>query len=257
MNLNQMIKVIKDELGLTKFIKTSYDDHAIYKILKTNTIPTFSKYYAAQYQAPIFTLTELTQISNNSAYYKIPEYVTKPLFDIGSEIMAIKEYEIYENLGYNPSYKYINTEALALSDIELFSGLEDMALYGERQNYYNYKYTMYYEKPDLFRVLFNRLEMQHIEAKLLYANVTFWVKHTEDLFTLSQTMEYLFYRLAKLDVMITIYNNEAKFVESVSTGIGNLNLKIDDWATAQQQKDELLNEFKANSTWFNMSMKTF
>ena len=38
MNLNQTIKSIKDEIGITKFIKTTYDDYALYDIIKNITI---------------------------------------------------------------------------------------------------------------------------------------------------------------------------------------------------------------------------
>jgi hypothetical protein len=47
--------------------------------------------------------------------------------------------------------------------------------------------------------------------------------------------------------MIVIYNNEAKFIESIQSGLGNINLKLEDWASAKDKKEELLARFREYS----------
>ena len=58
----------------------------------------------------------------------------------------------------------------------------------------------------------------------------------------------IFNELCKLNVMIVLYNSEAKYIESISSGLGNINLKLDDWASAASKKEELLKVLQGYST---------
>ena len=50
-----------------------------------------------------------------------------------------------------------------------------------------------------------------------------------------------------LNIMIVVYQNESKYIESINTGMGNLNLKIEDWQNAKERKAELLEQLRSNS----------
>ena len=256
MNLNQTIKSIKDEIGITKFIKTSYDDYALYDIIKTITIPTFSRYYPAIFTPPPFYLQNLHRVDTNVAYYKIPEAIIQPLIDIESEILGLANYELFNPTIYKPNIN--NYYGAALYNSCEFGVMQDIYLSaadGEDMIKDNYYFSMYYERPNMIKLVFDRADTTgYLSTKQLM--MSFYVKHTDDMFTINQGLEHDFHKLCKLDIMIVLYNNETKFVESVSTGIGNLNLKIDDWANAQSVKDELLTKFTATSTWYRINMKT-
>ena len=57
--------------------------------------------------------------------------------------------------------------------------------------------------------------------------------------------------------MNTLYNNEAKFVENIQSGLGNINLKLDDWAQADEKKSELLKQLMEYSTINQISYAHF
>ncbi len=257
MNLNQTIKSIKDEIGITKFIKTTYDDYALYDIIKNITIPTFSRYYPAIFTPAPFFLTSLNKVDTNVAYYKIPETIIKPLIDIESEILGLAKFELFNQSQY--SYNSGNYYGAPLYNTCQYGVMMDLYSYaanGEQQIKDNYYFDMYYERPNMIKLVFDRADVsRYVTSKQML--MSFYVKHTNDMFTINQGLEHDFYKLCKLDIMIVLYNNETKFVESVSTGIGNLNLKIDEWANAQSTKDELLNKFTATSAWYRINMKTF
>ena len=40
--------------------------------------------------------------------------------------------------------------------------------------------------------------------------------------------------------MTVIYENSGKYIESIQSGMGNINLKLEDWQNAKNKKDELI-----------------
>lgn len=68
------------------------------------------------------------------------------------------------------------------------------------------------------------------------------VTHAPNLSTITRTSEESFYKLALLDVKRFLYHAMKHYTE-LSTAFGNVNLKIDDWADAESERQSLLDQW--------------
>ena len=68
-------------------------------------------------------------------------------------------------------------------------------------------------------------------------------EHDRSLASITPTSEESFYELALLDVKSALYEI-MKHCSDINTAYGNINLKLDDWASADDKREQLLNEWK-------------
>ena len=73
MNINQLIKRIKDESGLTRYLKTSYTDHDIYKIIEEHVIKDYARYFKVEVELGQVTFTE----GIGADIFLIPDWIIK------------------------------------------------------------------------------------------------------------------------------------------------------------------------------------
>ena len=69
--------------------------------------------------------------------------------------------------------------------------------------------------------------------------------HDKNLNSITTTMEESFHNLAVLDVKDALYQM-MKHYNEIQTAYGNINMKIDDWQSAADQRKQLLDD------WDNM-----
>ena len=73
----------------------------------------------------------------------------------------------------------------------------------------------------------------------------FMMEHDPSLMSIPATAEESFFKLALLDVKKSLYSI-VKHYNNIETVYGNIDLKIDDWADADNQRTELLNQWDDN-----------
>ena len=103
----------------------------------------------------------------------------------------------------------------------------------------------------LYSMMYPKLTYEFIEpcTLILYnqivsntLDITLAFEHHKSLATIPQTAETSFFELALCDCEINFYQI-AKHWKSIETAIGTVNLDIDDWADAQNRRQELLSEW--------------
>lgn len=73
----------------------------------------------------------------------------------------------------------------------------------------------------------------------------FMMEHDPSLMSIPATAEESFFKLALLDVKKSLYSI-VKHYNNIETVYGNIDLKIDDWADADNQRNDLLNQWDDN-----------
>lgn len=67
--------------------------------------------------------------------------------------------------------------------------------------------------------------------------------HPKNMSTIPDTRRIPFLNLCELDIKRYLYNRLKRY-NNINTGVGELNLNIDDWADAKSQRQELIKEFE-------------
>lgn len=243
MNINKLIKRIKEEIGLDKFLKLSYTDKDIYDIIETHALEEWSHYM--KYQMLFDNITILPEHRIHPTLYQLPKSVTDPINRSGLDILALRA-RVSNNMygeGINGVGRLSATYSDYMSFDQAFAGLSRARQVGGLDGYSNYLNSGYYDKPNRIRFNYN-VEMYSGQT----FEMRFFVSQPKNLLGISETREHDFFELCKLNVMIVLYNNEGKYIESISSGLGNVNLKIDDWANAASEKKELLLKLQNYST---------
>lgn len=235
MNINKVIKRIKDDLGLTKFLKLSYSDKDIHDIIVNHALEEWSHYFRLPFMFNEVYLEPNDRIEIN--LYNIPEMVIRPIRRSGLEIITCKvriTSNLYGNttLGSNMSVysDFMDTESV-------YSGLYNTRQLGGIDLFLTQLHACYYEKPN--RLRFNYPGTNPYQEMF---EMRMFLSQPKNLLGISETREHDFYELCKLNVMNIIYNNEAKYIESLSSGRGNINIRVEEWANADTKKEELLNK---------------
>ena len=89
MNVNQLIKKIKDELGLSRFLKLSYTDRDIYDIIQNTSLVEWGSFFSLEYQQEPFML--LTDLRVSPDLYMIPVDITRAIERSGLQIIDIRK----------------------------------------------------------------------------------------------------------------------------------------------------------------------
>lgn len=76
--------------------------------------------------------------------------------------------------------------------------------------------------------------------------ITVAITHSENLTTIPKTSWTSFMRLATLDVKKFMYDN-LKLYGNLQTAYGNIDIKIDEWSNADQEREQLIQEWE--NTW--------
>lgn len=248
MNINQLIKRIKDESGLTRYLKTSYTDHDIYKIIEEHVIKDYARYFKVEVELGQVTFTE----GIGPDIFLIPDWIIKKFEECNLRIEGIKSIRFSNNtmmdrtgLGQMLGYRM---DGMNLDSA--FAGMSVMNRQGGSDIYQNYLNTCWFEKPNRIRFMWNGTADLPCTVTL-----SVWASCNPNLIGTAIGREHTLYELCKLTVQSVIYQNEGKYIENIASGIGNINLRIDEWASASERKQELLNKMYNDSILHQEAVK--
>lgn len=228
MNLSNIITRIKLKLGLIN-IATPFEnlDETILSIITDITIPTFSIYCPYQDTLNI-DIHEMEEVEKTSEYKKVllPDFKTRKLLyvlDVGYRTDNMSGAGIYNGLGlmtYNNGY-----------------GIQQLitANMGARiMNSAVPKITFKYDAPRTL-TLYNAMMSSSLKILLGF-------EHDKSLASIPESCREEFIKLALLDVKENLYPTLKQYSE-INTALGTINLKLDEWADADNMRKDLIDKW--------------
>lgn len=230
MNLSAVVTRIKLNLGLVN-IATPFEnvDDVIIKIIRDITVPTFSIYQPFK-EHMVFNGNELELLERTVSYTRVllPDFKTRNL-------LYVFDVSYYDgNTSGAGTASYFLDSSMVLNDYKSLQSLL-MANVGMRMtNSMTAKPTFHFEAPRTV-ILYGHY---------ISANLKFYLgfEHDKSLASIPNTCQEDFIKLAMLDVKDNLYATLKHYTE-VNTAIGNINLKIDEWNDADNQRKDLLEKW--------------
>lgn len=225
MNLSNLMFKIKLKLGLLN-ISTPIEnlDGTIVNILKEITIPTFSIYYPYK-ESLTLNLTDLESLgkSGTCERFLLPEFKTRKLlyvFDVNYDVSVLSGLGYYGGgmplLGGN----LINQTMLANAGANVMNTMIPKLSFDFR------------EPREL--IIYNAYSSTRVKIDLGF-------EHDPSMATIPETCKESFLELALLDIKEGLYPT-LKHYTGLNTAIGNIDLKLDDWANAESERKELISK---------------
>lgn len=227
MNLSELITSIKMDLGIYGLaLPFENPDQTLYDVIKLKSIKTFSPYQPHVMQLTLdLTTMKCLKCQYNESIYEIPKifgdrrllYVRK--VNARNKLLG----NGYVNPTYDDSIDNFNTLMMTQANANLVSVAAPPI-------------TFKYQKPNLL-YLYNMATMYG------EVDVEVALEHMANLASIDDMAFESFYDLASLDIKMFLYNTLKHYTE-IQTAYGTISLKIDDWASAESDRKDLLNGWK-------------
>lgn len=211
-------------------------------LIETNTLLTFSNFIPVIYKMYLDLTDETNIIRKDHQTLGVEYYLKDPVLDKYNlpilDVITIN----YNNVGvvdpYDPnSSQYYSSVIASRNNLTL-----DSVLMGAE---YTYSRTLIDTSMPFKR--YHELR----GARLLYLRNYAFAGQVElelktrwpNLVAIPEEFAQEFTTLAKLDLKIKLWN-ELKYLESISTPAGNMDLKINDWESAERDRDDYLAQLR-------------
>lgn len=205
---------LKRKLGLF-YLKLPIEDKDLLTIIDEDTIPTYSIYFPQELRVDI---TEADKVPGSKNTFFIDE---KHIGD-GVNIVDIELiYGTYDPVTTGMFYPLNPTDVINLQmSLDLTSAIGEPIAYN-------------YIPPNKIEVLGGKALLGSFSADLL-------LTHNKKLTSIRPSQIDSFTKLALLDIKAFLYEN-LKHFDQIETTFGTINLRIDNWSNAENEKEELLN----------------
>ena len=229
MDMSTTLTRIKLSLGLMAFTTPFKDlNGTLQTIIQEITLPVFSQYNPVIDTMRIHT-KDLEMIDRSEQYkvYLLPDFKTRKLlyvFNVTYDDSCLSGLGYYGGGMPLMTGNLINQAMLANAGAGLINTMLP-------------KMTFKYEHP---RKLY--LYNLYASSKIV---CTLGFQHDKSLATISETARESFMKLALLDAKANLYPT-LKMYTQLNTSIGSIDLKLDDWANAEQERNELINQWDDN-----------
>ena len=238
-NLSREITKIKMSMGIYGIhLPVDNVDDFIREIIEITTVPTFSVYqpYYDLLYVDVNDLQRAEEYDNNERNgvgYILPEFKNRHLITVS---------DVQYN-GNSGNSTYTGMSGYGFNGIMPYAGLNMMqqmmltnAASQLQSNMYP-KLTFDFIEPCTL-ILYDLIMSNGICIELAF-------EHHKSLSTIPLTAEPSFFKLALYDVQDAFYQL-AKHWDGIETVYGNINLKIDDWADARNNRNSLLEDWDNN-----------
>lgn len=229
MNASQLLTSIKMDLGIYG-LRLPFDDpdKAMMDVIQLKTLKTFSTFYPQLITKSIDLATDL---KCEKSEYTESIYIIPPDLFGGREILYLRT--IY------PKSKLLGNGFISPTfdgSIETYNMLMMTQANANLASVAAPAITFKFEPP-------NKVYLYNMATAYGVVDFEFAVEHANNLSTIPQTAWESFYELALIDVKRFLYNIMKHYTE-LQTAYGNINLKIDDWSTAESDRKELVEKLK-------------
>jgi hypothetical protein len=231
-NLSEFITTVKENVGI-KDLPLPVTDQEIVDHFDRVTLTDFSVVYPRVETVYLGqdNLTEKAKASMNTFYeYKIPKFVYE-----GTTILSVTKIDVARPNGYSdffiPNANWSTPDAVisAMADVRMAAGVASALAKAP---------TLEFVPPNIIKV-FNGWAGAIYEFEIL-------LKHDLSLATVPPGAIYNLRRLAELDLEWFLYN-KLKRKENLEVGVGSIQLRIDDWSSSRNDREELLRSWREES----------
>lgn len=226
MNLSNTVTRIKLNLGLMAFSSIIENlDETIVTILQSITIPDFSIFSPVKESLTINT-NDLELLEKSAMYskYLLPDFINRKLlyvFDVRYDA------SILSGLGYYGG-------GMPLLEGNLIDQMMLANAGATLMNQMIPKLTFKWEEPRSIYI-YNAYSSSKIVVDLGF-------EHDTSMASIPETSRTEFMELALLDVKANLYPT-IKYYSQLNTAVGNIDLKLEDWQNAEEQRRELMNRY--------------
>lgn len=228
MNLSELLTSIKMDLGIYG-LRLPYEngDQALIDVINLKTIKTFSTF------SPFVTTksVDLTKdLKCEKEEYTESVYVLPEIFG-DREIMYIRTINLKSKLLGNgfisPTFD---------GSIETYNMLMQTQANANLASVAAPAITFKFVKP-------NKLHLYNVATAYGMIDIEFAIEHAANLSTIPMTSWDSFYELALLDIKRFLFNTLKHYTE-LQTAYGNINLRIDDWSSAESDRKDLIDRWR-------------
>lgn len=226
MNLSTILTRVKLKLGLINIATPFKDlDNTIMDIIKDITVPVFSLYNPVKDTIRMHT-KDMERIEKSESYetFLLPEFKGRNLiyvFDVTYDDSCLSGLGYYGGGMPLIAGNTINQAMLANASANLISSMLP-------------KLTFEYEHPRKLKI-YNMYSSSKLKIDLGF-------EHDKTLASIPESCRESFMKLLLLDVKENLYPTLKQYSQ-ISTAIGNIDLKIDDWSNAESERNDLINQW--------------
>ena len=231
MNLSEMLTSIKMDLGVYGIaLPLDNVDEKLYEVIKLKSLKTFSVYFPNNFQVEL-DIPDLDFIrhSYDHTIFRLPDIFSD------RRLVSVRNVTYAD---YNRSVGYATSPEM-VGGLDLYQGMMMGSAVAHINSAITPPFTFKFESPNLVH-LYN---FSTIATKL---RVDVCLEHTDNLMTIPNAAFLSFYDLALLDIKIFLFNI-VKHFDQLSSPYGTVNLRINDWESAIDKREELVNLWKARS----------
>lgn len=218
MNITNMVSTLKRRLGI-KYFNLPISDDDYMEVILEDTLPTFSSYYPYYIDIPLDTQRDKVEPN---------------IFKINRKFLAdYMEIVTVEDVHYTPSvgaYPF-GYQANIYDYIDISAGMN-------AEGMMNIPIPFEFRFPDKIKIEEN-IYGEYCNGLYLRVGVT----HHKSLATISVGLKEAFMRLAELDIRKFLYEN-LKHFDKVDTTFGQIDLNLDAWQSADDDRTALLNDWE-------------
>ncbi len=222
MNINKLMKKMVRHLGLASLALEKYYP-LIKETLMEDTLSTFSQFFPYEYTySKDLSKSKYDDAEDGSRIYYINnEWLEKNDLEIIS-VMAVEGASTFQQ--WNAPLQTFNIDAMILEGAA--SSLRSQLNISTK----SFKFL----PPNRLKLRgYGGYEDVKIVVKIPYPNIGY----------VPQSLSIAFEELAKLDIKCTLYP-ELKLYDKLQSADGEIDLKIDDWADAENQRQDLLDSWR-------------
>lgn len=225
MNLSEVITELKLQLGLMAITLPFKDDMDIFKYVIENIT---LKYYSLDqpyYEKIELNLGDLEKIKETS---DSTTYILPNVFN-NRKILFIRDIEYAEvNVHGYPYYGGVPLRAGTIQDNILANAGNNLSSAIVPRLTFEYK-------PPRELTLWNVIHSSTIVVEFAF-------EHDKNLSSIPDTCRESFMELALLDMKVVLYNS-LKHYDQIPSAFGSIQLKIDEWASAESERKDLLKQW--------------
>lgn len=222
MDINKFMKKVIRHLGLAALSLEDYYP-AILEVLQEDTLSSFSQFFPYTYIIRKDLSTEKNKESFNGGYiyYLRDKYLEENNIDIIS-VMDVQGASYYQE--WNAPLQTFNVDAMIL---------EGMASNIRSMLNISTKHFKFMPPNRIYLKGYGGTEDLKIMVKIPYPNFG----------AVPESLSFNMERLAKLDIKILLYP-ELKMYDQFETAESTINLKLDGWENAEQERNDLIDEWR-------------
>lgn len=201
------------------------------EVILEDSLSTFSRYFPHKV---LYIIDTANDISRDGKYY----YIDEDKFPDDVEVYGVRDLTL-QNL-----HKLTDINNGSYDSIYTHFGYEDMLnaqMNADINSLFNSTIYVDFEYPNKIKI--EGVTGMDLAKRLPTVEVELLIKHSNSLATLSPTKMEEFEKLAINDVKLFLYNS-LKHYNNLETIFANIDLKVDDWSNAEDERNSIIDTYK-------------